>query len=74
MIKFTRTIKSLRQDTVLHTTTALIQMYGEQTDEVGKDNLLVVIMLDLNAAFDKVDNNMLLLKLKLIGNCGLVDK
>ena len=49
------------------TTTALIQMYDMWAEEVDKGNMVGVMMVDLSAAFDMVDYNLLLQKLKLFG-------
>ena len=49
------------------TATALIQMYDTWVEEVGKGNMVGVMMVDLSAAFDMVDYEILLQKLELFG-------
>ena len=49
------------------TTTALIQMFDTWVDAFEHDEISAVIMLDMSAAFDVVDHDILLGKLKLYG-------
>ena len=49
------------------TASALLQMYDTWLQEVDEDNMVGVMMIDLSAAFDKVDHELLLEKLKLHG-------
>ena len=49
------------------TTTALIQMFDTWVDAFEHDEISAVIMLDMSAAFDVVDHDILLSKLKLYG-------
>ena len=49
------------------TTTAMIQMYDSWVQAVDKGELTGVCMLDMSAAFDVVDHEILLSKLKLYG-------
>jgi hypothetical protein len=49
------------------TATALIQMYDTWVEEVDDGNLVGVMMVDLSAAFDMVDHDILLKKLQLFG-------
>ena len=49
------------------TTTALIQMYDSWVEEVDVGNMVGVMMVDLSAAFDMVDYQLLLQKLELFG-------
>ena len=50
-----------------NTGTALLEMYDGWVDAFDEDKLTAVIMLDLSAAFDVVDTNILLDKLGLYG-------
>ena len=49
------------------TSTALIQMYDSWVEEVDNGNMVGVMMVDLSAAFDMVDQSILLQKLELFG-------
>ena len=49
------------------TATALIQMYDSWAEEVDRGNMVGVMMVDLSAAFDMVDYNLLLQKLEVFG-------
>ena len=49
------------------TTTAMIQMYDTWVQAVDKGELTGVCMLDMSAAFDVVDHDILLKKIKLYG-------
>ena len=49
------------------TTTAMLQMYDTWLDAVEDGNLAAVCMVDMSAAFDVVDTDILLEKLKLYG-------
>ena len=49
------------------TATALLQMYDGWVEEVDDGNLVGVMMVDLSAAFDMVDHNIMLKKLELLG-------
>ena len=46
-----------------NTTTAMIQMYDEWVQAVESEQIAGVVMLDMSAAFDLVDHNLLLQKL-----------
>ena len=50
-----------------NTCTALLQMFDTWLDAMENDNLSAVIMLDLSAAFDVVDHDILIQKLQLYG-------
>ena len=50
-----------------NTATALLQMYDQWLEEVENDMMVGVMMIDLSAAFDMVDHNILLKKLELYG-------
>ena len=49
------------------TTTAMIQMYDNWVQAVDRGELVGVCMLDMSAAFDVVDHDLLIKKLKLYG-------
>ena len=49
------------------TTTAMLQMYDTWLDAVESGDLAGVCMIDMSAAFDVVDTNLLIEKLKLYG-------
>ena len=49
------------------TATALIQMYDTWAEEVDSNNMVGVMVIDLSAAFDMVDYEILLQKLELFG-------
>ena len=49
------------------TTTAMLQMYTTWLDALDEGKLAGVCMIDMSAAFDVVDTNLLLEKLKLYG-------
>ena len=49
------------------TTTAMLQMYDTWLDAVENGDLAGVCMVDMSAAFDVVDTDILLEKLKLNG-------
>ena len=49
------------------TTSALLQMFDTWLQEVEEDNMVGVMMIDLSAAFDMVDHDLLLENLKLHG-------
>ena len=49
------------------TTTAMIQMYDNWVQAVDRGELAGVCMLDMSAAFDVVDHDLLIQKLKLYG-------
>ena len=50
-----------------NTATALLQMYDQWVEEVESGLIVGVMMIDLSAAFDMVDHELLLQKLKLFG-------
>ena len=50
-----------------NTATALIQMYDQWLEQVDNEKMVGVMMIDLSAAFDMVDHNILLQKLELFG-------
>ena len=50
-----------------NTSTAMLQMFDTWLDAMENDDISAVIMLDLSAAFDVVDHNILIQKLKLYG-------
>ena len=50
-----------------NTATALIQMYDQWIEEMEEGKLVGVMMIDLSAAFDMVDHQLLLKKLSLFG-------
>ena len=50
-----------------NTATALIQMYDQWIEELEDGKLVGIMMIDLSAAFDMVDHQLLLEKLKLFG-------
>ena len=75
---FGQMIKYLEENHLLHpshhgfrsrhnTTTALIQMFDSWAEEFEKDKISAVVMLDLSAAFDVVDHDILLSKLEIYG-------
>ena len=49
------------------TTTAMLQMYTTWLDAIEEGDLAGVCMIDMSAAFDVVDTELLLEKLKLYG-------
>ena len=49
------------------TATALLQMYDQWAESAEKDQLMGIMMVDLSAAFDMVDHQLLLEKLELYG-------
>ena len=49
------------------TTTAMLQMYTTWLDALDEGKMAGVCMIDMSAAFDVVDTNLLLEKLKLYG-------
>ena len=50
-----------------NTSTALLQMFDTWLDALDNDEISAVIMMDLSAAFDVVDHDILIDKLKLYG-------
>ena len=50
-----------------NTATALIQMYDQWIEEMEDGKLVGIMMIDLSAAFDMVDHQLLLEKLELLG-------
>ena len=50
-----------------NTSTAILQMFDTWLDAMEDDEISAVILIDLSAAFDVVDHNILLQKLKLYG-------
>ena len=50
-----------------NTCTALLQMYDTWTDAAENGNMAGVMMVDLSAAFDMVDHDLLIQKLELMG-------
>ena len=75
---FNQVIEYLNTNNLLHpnhhayraqhnTTTALIQMYDGWLQAVESDQLAGVCMLDMSAAFDLVDHDLLIQKLELYG-------
>ena len=49
------------------TCTALLQMYDTWVQAVEEDNMAGVMMIDLSAAFDMVDHDILVQKLEILG-------
>ena len=77
-VVFNQVVQYLDQNSLLHpnhhgcrqghsTTTAILQMYDQWTEEVEKGQMVGVMMVDLSAAFDMVDHPLLLEKLQLLG-------
>ena len=75
---FGQMIKYLEDNNLLHpshhgfrsrhnTATALIQMFDKWVEEFEDDKISAVVMLDLSAAFDVVDHDILIAKLKIYG-------
>ena len=75
---FLQVMKYMEENNLLHpshhgfrskhsTATALLEMYDVWVDAFDEDKLTAVVMLDLSAAFDVVDTNILLGKLELYG-------
>ena len=50
-----------------NTATALIQMYDQWLEQLDNDMMVGVMMIDLSAAFDMVDHELLLQKLEIFG-------
>ena len=75
---YNQLIKYLEDNQLLHpshhgfrkshnTTTALLEMYANWVEAAEQDKITAVVMLDLSAAFDLVDKEILIEKLKLYG-------
>ena len=71
-------IKYLEENNLLHpshhgfrsghsTVTALVEMYDQWIEALENDKLSAVVMLDLSAAFDVVDHQILIQKLEIYG-------
>ena len=77
-VVFNQLVKYLESNNLIHpnhhgsraghsTATALIQLFDTWVEEVDKGNMVGVMMVDLSAAFDMVDYEILLQKLELFG-------
>ena len=75
---FTQIIKYFEENNLLHpshhgfrakhnTSTALLQMFDIWLEALEKEEISTVIMLDMSAAFDVVDHQLLIEKMKLYG-------
>ena len=75
---YNQLIKYLEDNQLLHpshhgfrkshsTTTALLEMYSPWVEAAEEDKITAVVLLDLSAAFDLVDKDILIGKLKLYG-------
>ena len=75
---FEQMIKYLEENNLLHpshhgfrsghsTVTALVEMYDQWIEALENDKLSAVVMLDLSAAFDVVDHQILIQKLEIYG-------
>ena len=75
---YNQLVKYLEENGILHqshhgfrkghsTTTALLEMHSTWVEAVEADKITAVIMLDLSAAFDLVDKEILIRKLELYG-------
>ena len=75
---YNQLVKYLEENRILHpshhgfrknhsTTTALLEMYSSWVEAVEQDKITAVIMLDMSAAFDLVDKDILVRKLEIYG-------
>ena len=77
-VVYNQIIKYLEENSLLHpshhgfrkehsTVTALLEMYTNWVENHEEDKITAVVLLDMSAAFDLVDNSILIDKLKLYG-------
>ena len=71
-VVYNQLIKYLEENKLLNpshhgTATALLEMHSNWVEAVEEDKITAVVLLDMSAAFDLVDKNILIEKLKLYG-------